>query len=340
MESIYALLDYQGYFESKYDAIPYISGMDKKKLKVCFSELGYEIVFISFSEITNYPSPFWTNKLVIYTSSEDTGYHYKSFIEDIIYYLELCKAIVIPSFKYLRANNNKVFMEMLRYQINDEVFSKVQSKAFGCLEEAKVISESLSYPVVFKQAVGAMSKGVGLAIDRDDLIRKLKTISRTPGWFREIWEYGRNIKYKNYRRESKYRKKFIIQNFIEGLQGDYKVLIFLNKYYVLKRGLKPGDFRASGSGIRNFEKEIPEGLLNFAFGIFKELNVPNASLDIAFDGTSFFLIEFQCIYFGSFTLTFSDFYWQRTDKQFEFVESKSELEKVYAGSIVNFIKSL
>jgi glutathione synthase/RimK-type ligase-like ATP-grasp enzyme len=340
MEMIYALTDYQGYFESKYDAIPYISGMDKNELKASFLELGYNTEFIGFSEITNYYGSFWAGKLVIYTSSEDTGYYYKSFIEDIVYYLELCQAIVIPSYKYLKANNNKVFMEMLRSQITNPVFSDIKSRVFGCLEEVKNVSGGLSYPVVFKQATGAMSKGVGLANDETELIRNLKKVSRTRDLFRELWEIGRSHKYKNYKRESKHRSKFIIQNFVPELKGDFKVLIFADNYYVLKRGFKSGDFRASGSGLRVFEKNIPDGLLKYAAEFFKLLNVPNASLDIAFNGTSFFLIEFQCVYFGSYTLTFSDFYWKKTGNDFQFIENKSELERVYAGSIVNFIQSL
>jgi glutathione synthase/RimK-type ligase-like ATP-grasp enzyme len=340
MVDIYALTDYQGYFESKYDSIPYISGMDKKKLEAYFFNSGYRIVFMGFSEITDYPGTFWADKLVIYTSSEDTGYFYKSFIEDVIYYLELSNAIVIPSFKYLRANNNKVFMELLRYNINDPKLLNIKSKVFGCLEEAENVCSTLSYPVILKQSSGAMSKGVGLAGDKDELIRKLKRVARTRNIFREMWEYGRSIKYKSYKKESRHRKKYILQDFIKNLTGDYKVLVFSDNYYVLKRGIKAGDFRASGSGIRIFERNIPDGLLQFAFDIFKDLNIPNASLDIAFNGSSFFLIEFQCLYFGSYTLTFSDFYWKRNANVFQFIEGKSELERVYAGSIVNFIKSL
>lgn len=340
MVDIYALTDYQGYFESKYDAVPYISGMDKKKLEDYFFDSGYKIVFIGFSEVTDYPCTFWADKLVIYTSSEDTGYFYKSFIEDVIYYLELSNAIVIPSYKYLRANNNKVFMELLRYQINEPKLLNIKTNVFGCLEEAERVSSTLNYPVILKQSSGAMSKGVGLATDKDDLISKLKKAARTKNIFREIWEFGRSIKYKNYKKESRYRKKYILQNFIKDLTGDYKILVFSDNYYVLKRGIKEGDFRASGSGIRIFERNIPEGLLQFAFDVFNVLNIPNASLDIAFNGTAFYLIEFQCLYFGSYTLTFSGFYWKRNSDGFQFIEGKSELERVYAGSIVNFIKAL
>lgn len=334
--TIHALTDYKGSFESKYNAIPYNSGMDKRLLEKHFAALDFEVVFIQFSEVLNYPNNFWENKLVIYTSSEDTGYYYKNFIEDIIYYLELSNAKVIPSFKYLRANNNKVFMELLRHQFNNEVFN-MQSKVFGTYEEAEIVRNKLNFPLVYKQAAGAMSKGVGSARNQEELIRKLKKISRTPNLFRELWEYGRSIKYKRYIRESKYRNKFIVQDFIDGLNGDYKVLIFGEKYYVLKRDTKKDDFRASGSGIKNFITEIPGGMLEYANLCLNTLNVPNVSLDIGYNGKSFFLVEFQCLYFGSYTLTYSDFYWQRTENDnFVLKGGESILEEEYVRSIVEF----
>ncbi len=337
MNTIYAITDQRGYFESKYNAIPYRSGMDKQLLEKYFSDFDFQIIYIKYSEVINYPREFWNDKPIIYTSSEDTDLHYKNFIEDIIYFLELSNASVIPSFKYLKANNNKVFMELLRYQMNDSTFNNLETKVFGSLEEAKESKGSFNFPLVFKKSAGSMSKGVGFAKNQRDLFCKLKRISRTPNYFREIWELGRSLKYNKYKKESKFRKKFIVQDFISGLKGDYKILIFSNKYFVLKRGLKKGDFRASGSGIRNFIKKIPIGLLEFASEFFNKLNVPNVSLDIAFNGTSFFLIEFQCLHFGSFTLTYSEFYWLRRNNQFELIEAKSELEYEYVRSIVSYL---
>lgn len=335
--TIYALTDYKGYFESKYNSVPFNSGMDQALLKQHFSDLGFEIIFIQVSEVINYPTAFWENQFVIYTSAEDFGFIYKTFFEDIIYYLELSKAKPIPSFKYLKANNNKVFMELLRYQFNNE--NNIKTKVFGCFEEFEKISKNQNYPLVYKQAAGAMSTGVGLIKNHNE-IDKLKKISRTKFLFKEIWELWRSIKFKNYVMESKYRNKFIVQNFIPNLDGDFKILIFSDKIYVLKRSAKEGDFKASGSGIRNFVKEIPEGILEFTYNFYKTLNIPNASIDIAYNGSEFYIIEFQCLYFGSFTLTFSEFHWILNEGKFEFIEEKSELEKVYANSISKYINTL
>jgi len=337
MNTIYALSDYKGNFESKGNAIPYNSGMDKRLLEKYFSEFDFQVIFIQFSEVINYSGDFWADKPIIYTSSEDTDLHYKSFIEDVIYYLELCNARVIPSYKYLKANNNKVFMELLYHQLNGFHNNNLKTRVFGSLEEARKANNLFYYPLVFKKSAGAMSRGVGIAKNLEDLIWKLKKIARTADYFREIWEFGRSLKYKGYKKESKYRNKFIVQDYINGLNGDYKVLIFGDKYYVLQRGIKKGDFRASGSGIREFIKDIPSGLLEFALDSYAKLHVPNASLDIAFNGTTFFLFEFQCLYFGSYTLNYSDFYWYKTaEGLFVLREGKSILEEEYARSIVKF----
>ncbi|MBN8694111.1 MAG: hypothetical protein J0L69_13025 [Bacteroidetes bacterium] len=337
MKEVIALTDYKGYFESKYNAVPYNSGMDRKLLEKYFSASGISLVFMNFAEVANHDFSFWKSKTVIYTSSEDTDYYYKSFIEDIIYYLELSGARVIPAHKYLRANNNKVFMELLRKSFDNNAIKNMSAKVFGSLEEVEKTMSELSYPLVYKQAAGAMSEGVGLAKTENELKSGIKKIARTKNLFRELWERGRGFKYKGYIQESKFRNKFILQSFVPGLNGDFKVLVFGSKYYVLKRDTKKDDFRASGSGIRNYVKEIPEGMLAYAKMCFETLAVPCASLDIAFDGKNFYLIEFQCLYFGSYTLTYSGFYWHcEGNNIFKLANGKSVLEEEYVRSMIEF----
>lgn len=337
MKEIYILTDYQHRFGSKYNAKPYESGMAKSLLKKYFANNNFDASFVPFADVLNYDASFWINKTVIYTSSEDTGYFYKSYIEDIVFYLEINGTNVIPSYKLLRANNNKVFMELLRYSFGNVLSHGHDTKVYGSIEELKERASTLSYPVVYKQAAGAQSTGVGMARNYKELIHNVKEIARTKNIFRELWEFGRSLKYPGYIAQSKFRNKFIIQNFIKHLNGDFKVLVFGDKFYVLKRDAKKNDFRASGSGIRNFIKEIPKELLDFANKCYLLLNIPNASLDIAFDGNSFYLLEFQCLYFGSFTLTYSKFYWQKTSNgNFVLKEGESILEEEYAKSVSEF----
>lgn len=338
-KKIYILIDYKGYFESKYTAIPYNSGMDKSILTSNFNKLGYSVEFIYFSNIITYPIEYWKNKVIIYTSSEDVGLFYKDFIEDIILYLESNGAKVIPRFEILRANNNKVFMELLIKQYCLKIINKRETYVFGCLEEAQRFKNEMHFPVVYKQSAGAMSKGVGLILNQYKFKRKLFNISRSKNWFKEIWEIGRSFKYNGYIKESKNRKKFIVQSFISNLDGDYKILIYSNKFYVLKREPKKNDFKASGSGIRFFPHELPDGLLSFSLDVFNKINVPNISLDIAYDGKYFYLIELQGLYFGTYTIIFSEFYWEydKINKTFKKINKKSILEEVYCNSISDFV---
>ena len=334
---IYCLKDYKGNFLSRYDSEVYRSGMDKAALKKYFLANNIENEFLFFSEVQNFEPSFWTGKYVLYTSCEDDKFLYKNYIEDIIYYLELSGAKVIPDFKYLKANNNKVFMELLLNKIAPKTRSSLRNKVFGCYEEILPMVENLEYPLVFKKAAGAMSKGVGVASNKTELISGLKQISQSRNFILDVKDRVRAVKHQGYQLESKHRNKFILQDFIPNLNGDYKILIFADKYYVLKRGLKANDFRASGSGIKLFEKNIPHGLLQFARDIFQKFNLPIISLDIAFNGEEFFLIEFQAIHFGTYTLMRSEFFWKENKGNFEFVEDNSILEKEYARSISRFI---
>jgi hypothetical protein len=107
----------------------------------------------------------------------------------------------------------------------------------------------------------------------------------------------------------------------------------------LYRGVRDNDFRASGSGKFEFRKELPEGMLDFAYSIKEYFNVPNISLDIGFDGEKFHLIEFQFLYFGTKTLEKSQFYFERIKDQWIVKDEKSCLEEVYVKSVINYINN-
>lgn len=307
-----------------------MGGFNKVLLTERFNDLGYQAEYIQFADV-DFKSDRFDGQLVNYTSSEDKGFHYKDFIEDIVLGLQLKGAIVIPDHRFLRANNNKVFMEILRDQSDYQDMHSIESKKFGNLRELKERAEEGKF--VIKQAAGAMSKGVMLAENKKELIGNARKITRTRYCWAELWDLKNKIKHKGYRMDSRHRKKFIIQNFIEGLDRDWKVLIYGNRYYILERKTRKNDFRASGSGMFSYTKELPEGILDFASAVYESMNVPHLSMDIAFDGSTFYLLEFQAVFFGSKTLEWSEFYFMPGEKEWEIVEERSELEKVYAESI-------
>lgn len=344
MKDIYLLTDYKNRFGSKHDDVPYRSGMDKKLLEKYFAAHGFKTHFTGFSAV-NFKELKSKDQYVLYTSSEDVGYHYKSYIEDVVYGLTLQGARVIPSFKYLRANNNKVFMEILRDSANLPVLQNIKSHSFGTYEEFVKKSELFKGPVVLKTAEGASSEGVSLTTGRNNLFKSVKKISRTEYFFSEMWDMARAFKHKGYKRESKYRKKFIVQDFIPGLKNDWKIYVFGEKYYIFYRPiLKEGDFRASGGGYDNYvygkEAPYPKGIFDFARKIFNYLEVPHVSLDIAYKGNDFYLLEFQALYFGTAGILYSNEYFVEREAEWISRENDPDIEKVYVESIVYYIQNV
>jgi glutathione synthase/RimK-type ligase-like ATP-grasp enzyme len=277
--------------------------------------------------------------LVLYTSSEDHEGHYKSYIEDVVYAAECQGAVVLPAFKYLRAHNNKVFAELLKSEWGHSIGDKLNSLTFGSLEEIIQWDGRIDYPVVIKRPDGFKSRGVFLAEGKEQMLKISASVSRSNRKIKSaIKDLIRKIKYKGFKAESDFRKKFVVQDFIAGLGSDFKILVYWNKYYVLKRLTRENDFRASGSGRLSYPTELPEGLLDFAEKAFKCFNVPNASFDISFNGREFNILEVQFLYFGTYTLEHSEFWFEksREDKWLK-VGGRSVLEAEYVKSITHYL---
>ena len=343
MKKIIALIDYKYRFGSKWKSQPYRSGYDKDLLKKYFGKNGYEIEFVEIRHI-DLKNFNWKKQIVIYTSSEEVGYNYKSFIEDIVLELERLGAILLPGFDFLRANNNKVFMEILRDRVLGHKLSGNKSRYYGAIEElySDIEEDKIKYPIVIKEAEGAMSKGVFLAKTKSELIKYAKRISRTPHYKEEIKDKIRKRRHKGYKPESLYQAKFITQDFIPNLANDWKILIYGNHYYILKRGIKGNDFRASGSHYKykaGSKSEFPIHKLDEVRQMFELLNTPHLSLDYAFDGTRGYVHEIQGIYFGTSTLELCEDYYIHDGNKWIVEGQQLDREGEYVHSIIHYLNN-
>lgn len=339
---IIALTDYKNRFGSKHFDIPYRSGMDKKVLKSFFNKWNIDIEFVQFSELINNLTNYSKEDFFIYTSSEDINYYYKSFIEDVVCYLELMNYKVIPSYKYLKCNNNKVFMELLMLGLSS-ITPTLSTKVFGCLEESHNIINTFEYPLVVKSSAGASSTGVFKANNNKQFINAVKKVSSTKSLKNDIHDLLRYFRHKAYQKESLYRNKYIVQNMIPKLNNDWKIYYFYDKVFIFYRPiLKKNGFKASGGGYDNYlygeNAPKPEGIFDFAKKIFMNFNVPHASLDIAWDGKNFYLIEIQFVYFGTAGIPYSNGYYMEIDNKWTYVKEKLSIEEVYANSIIDYIQ--
>jgi len=199
--------------------------------------------------------------------------------------------------------------------------------------------ESFTSKYVIKSSEGAMSVGVELSKNKQDLIDKIKIFSSTKNFKLDIKDGLRTLKHKRYIKESVHRKKYVIQNFIPNLKNDWKILIFGDRYYIIYRETRDNDFRASGSGklLLNDELPIQDGILNLAKKVYDSFDTPHLSVDIMFDGTNFHVVEFQFLYFGTSSHSKSESYFKLVDSKWERIYEKLDLEEVYVDSIVKFI---
>lgn len=340
MKSITLVVDYKGAHCSNISTKDGNISMDIPSIVGNFRELGYDCRVVRFPDI-DLSGPHGDTSY-LYTSSEDSGLLYKGYIEDCVLALELAGAVVLPRYPLLRAHHNKSAMEGIRAALFPQQSRAFETRIFGTLEEAESTDLGDKWPKVVKASFGAGSTTVGLARNRAEFqsLARRYSASHLP-WNEIVREHAKRLLRREWHPRSLHRNKFIVQNMIPNLQGDFKILCFGKKFYTLYRKNRPGDFRASGSGI--FSEEIPEAvnssaLLDYAEDVYKTLDCPIASLDIAFDGDSFHLIEFQALHFGTLTAERSTGYFIRQGADWVRESGTTNIEHVYCEAIDRYLR--
>ncbi|MBA4790521.1 MAG: hypothetical protein H2042_12555 [Rhizobiales bacterium] len=335
---ILVIKDYKGAFCSNISSMKKNTSMDIDKIEKYFSNENIKLNKIAISDIDL--NEDFSGKFILYTSSEDSDLRYKSYIEDVVWTIHLKGGILLPRVELLRAHHNKTMMEGLRYVLFPDEAARLKTRLLGCAEEAKAVSAFLSYPQVLKTAAGAGSAGVCKADTPAQMEAAAARISRSRLTWNEILrEKAKRALYSWWHPRSLHRDKFISQNMIRNLSGDIKVLCFGDRFYALSRQNRPDDFRASGSG--RFSHDLPDtivvkDLMAFADRIYRTIDCPVLSLDIGFDGKDFWMIEFQCLHFGTLTAEYSKSYYNRADEWRPKAEI-CDIEHVYAEAVLSYI---
>jgi hypothetical protein len=340
MIKLIALTDYKDRFGSKHFDEPYRSGMDKERLISVFNSFEIELCFIPMHKAWElFPSDA---DFFIYTSSEDDAYLYKSYIEDVVLGLVQMGKVALPGFIHLRANNNKVFMEFLRGQTKNPLLNTIKTSFYGTLEELKKEMHHFSFPVVLKKSAGASGRGVFKANNENELVAVGKIASQSRSLKVEIRDWLRSFKHKGYVLDSAHRNKFVVQNFIPDLKNDWKVYWFNGDVYIFYRPIfSHRDFIASGGGYDNYlygeDAFKPQGFFDFVEEVISCFDVPQASMDIAFDGKDFHLLEIQFLYFGTAGIPYSKGFYKKESGDWIYVSERHDIEYVYAKSIASYI---
>jgi len=240
--------------------------------------------------------------IVVYSSCEAT--EIREYMKDAFYFLRT-RCILLPDYEFLLAYENKGFQEL-----------KKRAMEIGNLSgdyHYDMDGKERRVPYVFKTIDGAGSSGVHLVRTREDEYRLRRKYFSVGLKRRAILQQRKRVlsadEFATYRYRHKGFRRHIAQAFVPGADHDYKILIYGDRYFGLKRYVRKNDFRASGSGRFDFSERVPDKVLNFAAEIAGHLDAPQLSLDIVISSEVCHLIEYQAMNFGPITLTQSEGYY-------------------------------
>jgi len=330
---IVLITDYRNTFYSSKKNEKLLCSMDISEIEKAFERNGFRLKVLQFSDVDF--SSDWANKFVIYQSAEDPGLHYRSYVEDVVMGLGLLGACMIPSFPFLRAHNNKSFFEIFRKTLLSNDIDNLKTSIFGTYED--FLKCEVSYPAVIKTSSGAGSSGVQLASSRQEADRIVKKITFSGYDIDFAKELLRRVLTPGRVPHSVHRNKFIIQEFIPGLDHDFRVQFYGPRAFVMRRGVRANDFRASGSGKFGWPEELPEGLLDFGWKVARAFDVPHVSMDLAVQGSQFYLIEAQFLQFGTSAVERAQHHWEREGQGWHKTTGPSVLESVFADGIIWYL---
>lgn len=324
-------------------------GLDFNEIKTELEQkYEAEVEIILFKNIKKSLTEIPEGAVLFYSSIYNT--EYLKFIQDSITYISLKRPdiILIPNPHQLNALENKGYQELYKDLLGIE---KVQGEYFGDIDDLIAIESYLKYPFVLKKNMGALSSGVELIKSKEELLKFRKDVKRRTLKESLAFELNKRNSFKkddnltpqkdlldnNFNDVFMKRMPVVVQEFIPSLDCDYKVLVFGEKYYTIRRLTRKDDFRASGSGKFSFI-EPPTEVLDYAKEIYDKFNVPFISIDIGIDeNNECYLFEFQGTAFGPIGLTQSKFYCKNTSNEWIKTQEEPNLEKTYAYAINHFI---
>ena len=328
------IVDYLGFLRrEKYQS----SSLNITNIKNYFIKAGYDCKVYTYQEIANNNCNI-CNSFILYTSSEFLSY--KNYIGDNLLMLNKSNTL-IPNYDFFQSHNNKGFQELLKRKYK---IKSLWYHYFGTFEEIKNEIKQINFPVVLKHLDGSGGENIMLIKSKKALFKQVKKQSKGKrhliNQFKKILKryiFKKTYTYNN-SLESLYYKNFILQEYVPNLKNDWKILIFFDKYYILKREIKFNDFRASGSGKFSYENKVNSKLLDYCQKIIKSFNIPWISLDVCYYQKKFHLLEFQTMHFGPLTIMNSSHYYINKNNNWIKIKEKSDLSNEFARSFIKHLK--
>jgi glutathione synthase/RimK-type ligase-like ATP-grasp enzyme len=260
--------------------------------------------------------------------------------KQILFALEHTGLQVFPNFNTGWHFDDKVAQKYLLERLNVPM---VKSYAFYDKKEALSWLETTTFPKVFKLRGGAGSANVKLAKTKSQarkFINKAfrKGFSQYDAWsnlkerayklnqgktsifdvfkgmIRLVYqpEYSKNI--------GRERGYVYFQDFMPNQDSDTRIIVIGNKAFALKRMVRKGDFRASGSGEFYYERKLfDERCIKLAFDINQKIKSQSLAVDFVFNEDNKPLLVEISYGFGSSVYDNCPGYW---DENLNWIQGK------------------
>jgi len=329
------LTDYRGALRQKKQEF---ESLDVKKIIQYLAVDGIQAREVKLESIANGTVEL-SNSFVHYTSSQNLGY--RPFIDDILFSLRDANNL-IPRYEIFRCHENKGFQELEKKRIGLKGLGYFY---FGNIRGMDAFQNQLQFPLVLKPVGGFMSSGVAMANDHNHLTGILKKMNRPTGFlkyrFKEFLKKNllKNRYFPEMYEDCIYSGPYVLQQFSPKAKEDWKIVIFGDRYYVIRRAVRSQDFRASGSGNYAFDQPS-DNVLNYARQVFNQLDVPMISIDIIEDGDTCHLIEFQGLHFGTTTQQDSPHRYELGPDGWQKILQKGNLEEDYSRALAQYLTKM
>ena len=236
------------------------------------------------------------------------------FARQLTYSLEMSGIKVFPDSKTVWHFDDKVGQKYLLESLNIPV---IPSYVFYDRHAALAWTDQTTFPKVFKLRGGAGSENVRLVRSSGEakrLVRKsfgkgFKAKNRFAFLKERLWHFARDRSLVAFLNISKGIARLFIptkeekqlpveknyayfQEFIPGNNYDIRVIVIGGRAFGIKRMVRGGDFRASGSGnIKYSPDEIPERCVSMSFDFSRLLEAQSVAFDFVFNGDDPLVVE-------------------------------------------------
>lgn len=228
----------------------------------------------------------------------------KIFAKQLLFALEQAGKKVFPNF-----NSNWHFDDKLgqKYLFEALDIPSPNSYAFYSKKDAVAWVNKTTFPKVFKLRAGAGSYNVSLVHNKSQAIKLVNKAfgagfpiyskwnnlkdtyaafkRGTAPFFNVMKSMGRVLYSTNLARTLGREKGYVyFQDFLPNNDHDIRVIVIENKAFAIKRLVRDNDFRASGSGKVQYDKNLfKEELIFKSFEMAKKLNTQCVGFDFVFD---------------------------------------------------------